>query len=57
MKTAIFKYNNGNGAILCSNCHKIIRSGNTLTEKDRKYGRGELELKAQYCDLCQKIRD
>ena len=51
--SAIFKYNSGNGAILCSKCSRIIRSGNSLTEDDWKHGRGEIILKAQYCNKCK----
>lgn len=53
MSKAIIKYNNGNGAVLCSRCSVIIRAGSELTEEDRKFMRGELKLEAQYCVKCQ----
>ena len=56
MKTkAIIKFNGGNGAILCSNCRVIIKTGKDFTPEERKYFRGEdgATLQPQYCDKCK----
>ena len=29
----VFKFNNGNGAILCSNCGKIMYSGSAISKE------------------------
>jgi hypothetical protein len=53
MSKAIFKFNNGNGAILCSKCSVIIKTGIDFTEDEWKGIRGEKHIKAQYCDKCK----
>ena len=52
---AIFKYNSGLGALLCSNCRTIIREGFDLTKDDWKALRGELHMDPQYCDKCSNF--
>lgn len=47
---AIFKFNNGNGALLCSKCRTIIKVGWQYTEEESKASSGELTLPPQYCD-------
>jgi len=54
MNKAIFKFNNGKGALLCSKCRTIIKEGKDFTEKENKAVLGEIELKSQYCNKCQK---
>lgn len=56
MSKAIFKYNNGNLAILCSQCSTIIKTGFDFTEKEQSACRGECKLEAQFCDDCKKSR-
>ena len=51
---AIIKFNNGNGAVICSECRKIIRAGSTMTDEDWKAVRGEIHLPPQYCDKHNK---
>ena len=34
MAKAIFKFNNGNFALLCSDCNVIIKTGKDFTEKE-----------------------
>lgn len=51
---AIFKFNSGMGAILCSKCRIIIKVGSEFTELEELAMRGEVELKAQYCEKCKK---
>lgn len=49
---AIIKFNNGNGAVLCSKCSIIIREGSTMTEDDWRHVKHEIVLPAQYCEKC-----
>ena len=51
---AIFKYNGGLGALICSGCSKIIKVGKDMTEDEKKAMRGEKVLPKQYCDNCNK---
>lgn len=50
---AIFKFNNGRGALLCSNCSIIIKTRIDMTDDEKKAMDGEINLKPQYCDECQ----
>lgn len=52
MKKALIKYNGGNGAILCSQCRIIIKTGKDFTEEETKFSRGEGHLPPQYCRKC-----
>jgi len=52
VKKAILKLNGGLGAVVCSNCAVIIRSGNTLTDEDRLAIKGKIKLYSQYCKNC-----
>lgn len=49
---AIFKFNNGNLAILCSKCSKIIKVGYEFTKEEIDACMGKSELPSQYCDKC-----
>ena len=51
---AIFKFNNGNGALLCSGCYIIIKEGYQFSEEEWKALRGEVNLESQYCEICKK---
>ena len=53
MSKAIFKFNGGNGALLCSKCSVIIKTGKDFTEEEKKAMRDEKKLKPQYCDKCK----
>ena len=55
--SAVFKFNGGNGALLCSGCSKIIKTGYQFTEEEKKAMRGDLKLKPRYCDECKGKRD
>lgn len=56
MPKAIFKYNNGIGALLCSGCNVIITTGNNMSEEEfKKAFNGEMD--AQYCKDCEKPGD
>lgn len=54
MEKAIFKFNGGLGALLCSNCRAIIRTAKDFSEEELKGIRGELEydLPPKFCDEC-----
>lgn len=52
---AIFKFNSGMLAILCSNCSRIIKTGRDFNKKE-KYAcskKGLNNLPPQYCDKCR----
>jgi len=51
---AKFKYNSGNGALLCSKCFTIIKTGIEYTYNEKLAERGELHLDPQYCNECKK---
>jgi len=53
MNKAVFKFNSGYGALLCSKCHVIIKTGQKMTEKEWKALRGEIDLPPQYCEKCK----
>ena len=55
MSKAIFKFNSGNLALLCSNCSVIIKEGCEFTNKEMNACLGKVKLKAQYCEKCQSI--
>lgn len=50
---AIFKFNNGNLALLCSKCSKIIKEGKDFTEDERLACGGVKYMEPQYCDECK----
>ena len=54
MDKAVIKFNNGNLAILCSGCYKIIKVGSEFNKEEKDYALGNKELPAQYCDNCTK---
>lgn len=59
MEKAIFKFNGGLGALLCSNCRVIMRIAKDFSEEELKGIRGELsyDLPPQYCENCKNNRD
>lgn len=52
---AVFKFNSGEGALLCSHCFTIIKTGKDFTEEEYKAMRGEINLPRQYCDKCNEF--
>ena len=50
---AIFKFNGGLGALLCSKCRVIIKTGKDFTEDEKKAMKGEINLPSQYCKNCK----
>ena len=53
MNKAIFKFNGGHGALLCSKCKVIIKTGWKFTEEEKMAIKGKANLPAQYCDKCK----
>ena len=54
----IYKFNNGNLAICCSKCRKIIKTGKDFTEEELKdIKRKYRKLPAQYCETCKEEND
>jgi len=54
MGKALFRFNGGKGALLCSNCSVIIKTGKDFTENELAALRGEIQIQSAYCDECQK---
>lgn len=50
---AIFKYNGGLGALLCSNCRVIIKTGKDFTDEEIRAIKGLIEMPHQYCSNCK----
>jgi hypothetical protein len=50
---AIFKFNGGLGALLCSKCRVIIKTGRDFTEEEIKAIKGKIDMPPQYCDECK----
>jgi hypothetical protein len=51
---AIVKFNGGLGALLCSKCRVIIKTGIDFNEEELKYIREEINyLEPQYCEACK----
>jgi hypothetical protein len=48
-KTAIFKFNGGNGAILCSVCQKIIKTLKEFSDEEKQALLGKTVLPEQFC--------
>lgn len=50
---AIYKFNSGMGALLCSKCRTIMKTNSEFTDMEWiKLTNNKLE--AQYCDKCKK---
>jgi hypothetical protein len=56
---ATVKFNNGNLAVLCSYCHKIVKTGADLTNDELFLVLSEDKnmLPAQYCETCKDKKD
>lgn len=53
---AIFKFNDGNGVLLCSTCGKIIKTGREFNEAEANAFDNRGFLPAQYCNSCKDDR-
>lgn len=47
---AIWKYQGGVWALLCSGCRGILKTGKDFTEEELKASRGEIDLPPQTCN-------
>jgi hypothetical protein len=55
-KKAVVKFNNSNLAVLCSYCHKILKTAKELTNDELflVLGEDKNHLPAQYCEQCKE---
>lgn len=53
---AIFKFNNGNLALLCNECKTIIKVGKEFTQEERNACKGGKQIPLQYCEECKKLK-
>lgn len=53
MGTAKFKFNNGNMAMLCPNCDKIVKTAKDFTDQEWKALEGKGDVKSIYCEDCK----
>lgn len=51
---AIFKFNGGLGALLCSKCSVIIKYGKDFSVNEMLAMQGKVKLEEQYCEKCKK---
>lgn len=56
MEKALFKYNSGHGALLCSGCRKILKTGHEFNEDELAGIKGHAIVPPQYCKKCQLVR-
>lgn len=47
--SANFKFNSGRGALVCSECGRILKVGYEFSKIEWKAYKGEIYLKPQYC--------
>ncbi len=52
MNKAIFKFNDGNGALLCSACRAIIKTSKDYTDIERGASNGYYHMDERYCYKC-----
>jgi hypothetical protein len=50
---AIFKFNGGLGALLCSKCNVIIKTGATMSQFEKDAMMGKQEMLPRYCEKCR----
>lgn len=53
-RIAIFKFNGGAGALLCSKCKVIIKTGKDFDEQEIKAIKGYITLPPALCESCDK---
>lgn len=53
MGKAIFKFNGGQGVLLCSNCSVIVKTGKDFTEQEWAALQGKGEISSVYCNECK----
>lgn len=52
VEKAIFKFNNGNRALLCSKCFTIIKTGIAFSHDENMAFLDHIALGPQYCSDC-----
>jgi hypothetical protein len=50
---AIFKYNGGLGALLCSKCRVIMKLGSSFNDEEISAIKGMVDMPPQYCKQCK----
>jgi len=53
---AIFKFNSGMFALLCSGCRKIIKEGRDFTDEEWQACEGKIKMEPQFCEDCEKAK-
>ena len=53
MDKAIFKYNGGLCALLCSSCRVIMKTGKDFTDEEMSVIKGYTKMPPQYCSKCK----
>lgn len=53
MDKAIFKYNGGLGALLCSKCRVIMKLGSSFNDEEISAIKGMVDMPPQYCKQCK----
>lgn len=53
MEKAIFKFNGGLGALLCSKCRTIIKTGDTMSQFEKDAMMGKQEMLPAFCITCR----
>lgn len=56
MSQAIFKFNNGNSALVCSGCSIILKTGSQFSDNDILAITGKRHMDAQFCIKCNLKR-
>lgn len=52
MSQAIFKFNSGIRALLCSKCSTIIKDGYEFNSEEILASKGKIHMNARYCEIC-----
>jgi hypothetical protein len=55
IEKAQFRYNGGRGALLCSGCKKIMKTGDEFTEEEIEAIKGYSIIPPVYCLKCQLV--
>jgi hypothetical protein len=52
---ALFKYNGGRGALLCSKCKVILKTGDQFTEEEWEAAKGHRHIDPKICKRCEIV--
>jgi len=53
MEKAIFKFNGGQGALLCSKCRTVIKVGSEMSQFEKDAMMGKQEMLPKFCAKCR----